>query len=77
MISIILVILSATAGILAIISVLFSWIFARLWCMPKRKEPDKLPSDFNLPYESIIIQSKGINLSGWFIPSRKKTMNSL
>lgn len=58
--------------IVILLAVLSSWVFARLWCKPKRLNPAQTPMDMQLPYEEIEFNSHGAILRGWFIPSYKK-----
>ncbi len=59
---------SIVVGIVSILTVVSSWIFARLWCRPQRKNLTSEPDDYDLPFESIEFRSKGVLLKGWFIP---------
>lgn len=54
--------------ILAALGISFSWVWARLYCKPKRRAPAKMPSDYNLPFEAVSLYSHNAPLHGWFIP---------
>jgi pimeloyl-ACP methyl ester carboxylesterase len=56
------------AGAIATLSVGFSWVFARLYCKPKRCLPTKTPANYGLPFVPITFRSHGVPLQGWFIP---------
>jgi fermentation-respiration switch protein FrsA (DUF1100 family) len=56
-------------GALAALSIGFSWVFARLYCKPKRRSPARTPADYSLPFESVAFSSHGVRLEGWFIPA--------
>ncbi len=63
-----LAIIAFGVGAFIALSVAFSWIFARLYCRPKRRLPTKSPADHGLTFESITFHSHGVPLQGWFIP---------
>lgn len=50
----------------------FSYLFARLYCKPKRCPPDATPAEFALPFEPVSFSSHGKTLQGWFMPARNK-----
>lgn len=56
-------------GAIIALSVGFSWVFARLYCQPKRRSPTKTPADYGLPFESVTFHSRGVPLYGWFVPA--------
>jgi fermentation-respiration switch protein FrsA (DUF1100 family) len=56
-------------GAIAILSVGFSWVFARLYCKPKRRSLTQTSADYSLPFESVAFSSHGVRLEGWFIPA--------
>jgi len=56
------------AGAIATLCVGFSWVFARLYCKPKRRLPNKTPASYGLPFLPITFRSHGVPLQGWFIP---------
>lgn len=62
-----LVIAAWGVGGITALSVGFSWVFARLYCRPKRRLPTKTPADYGLPFESVTFTSHGAPLQGWFI----------
>ena len=37
---------------------------------PRRNPPRVTPADLGLPYESMLIESDGVDLPAWFIPAR-------
>jgi len=45
----------------------FGWIFAWLWCRPRRLIDQETPADHGLAHESVRFDSRGDTLSGWFI----------
>lgn len=47
---------------------------ARLWCRPVRKPPRETPENHDLPFESVRFFSRGVSMSGWFIPCRLATV---
>jgi len=52
-----------------VIGILFvSWLIARFLCKPKRHLPNKIPADFDLPYQDINFRSGKTKIRGWFIP---------
>ena len=55
-------------GALFVLTIAFSWVFARWWCKPKREIPSKNPANYGLPSENIEFTSHGIRIKGWFIP---------
>jgi fermentation-respiration switch protein FrsA (DUF1100 family) len=57
------------AGAIATLSVGFSWVFARLYCKPKRRSLTQMSADYSLPFESVALSSHGVRLEGWFIPA--------
>ena len=56
------------AGAIATLCVGFSWVFARLYCKPKRRLPTKTPANYGLPFVPITFRSHDVPLQGWFIP---------
>ncbi len=64
-----LIILAIIIGALAVCVIFFSWVFARIWCKPRKVLPEQTPENYKMPYESINFMSNGVRLSGWFIPS--------
>jgi len=56
-------------GIVVVASIAFSWMFARMYCNPKRRSATKTPADYGLPFESVSFQSHGVTLHGWLVPS--------
>ncbi len=65
----VIVALTVTVAVI-ILSVVFSWVFARLYCKPEQRLPKKTPADYDLPFEPVTFLSKGVELKGWFIPSK-------
>lgn len=62
------VFLISTALVTGIISVIpYTWIFARLYCKPRKIETKRTPLDYGLPAELIEFFSQGIRLEGWII----------
>lgn len=60
----------AALGVGALIapSIGFSWVFARLYCKPKRRSPTKTPADYGMSFAPATFDSHGVPLQGWFIP---------
>ena len=56
------------AGTLAALSIGFAWVFARLYCKPKRRLPTKTPANYGLPFVPVTFRSHDVPLQGWFIP---------
>ncbi len=54
--------------ILAALVITFSWLWARMYCKPKRRAPIKTLADYKLPFESVTFNSHGAALRGWLIP---------
>lgn len=49
----------------------FSWYLARNSLTPLRTPKSKTPADFDLPFKDFSVQSNGLTLKGWLIPSVK------
>lgn len=64
-----LVILVVGLAVVAISCIVFAWVFARQYCKPERRQPKKTPADYDLPFEPISFTSRGVQLSGWFVPN--------
>jgi dipeptidyl aminopeptidase/acylaminoacyl peptidase len=64
------ILIGAMIGLVAIVALViaFSWVFARLWCKPKREPPTRTPADYELPFESVSYSSHGVPVRGWFVP---------
>ena len=58
---------SAVAGFVAF-GIGCAWVFARLYCMPRRRPLTTTPADHGLPFRPVSFTSHGIPLHGWFIP---------
>lgn len=54
------------------VAVLFSWVFARMWCRPERRISFLTPADYDLFFEHVTFSSGGARLSGWFVPPRSR-----
>lgn len=59
---------SAVAGFVAF-GIGFAWVFARLYCMPRRRRPTTTPAEDGLPFLPVEFPSRGLSLRGWFIPA--------
>jgi pimeloyl-ACP methyl ester carboxylesterase len=59
--------LSGTGAFVAF-GIVCAWVFARLYCMPRRRPPATTPADDGLPFLPVKFSSCGISLRGWFIP---------
>ncbi|MCP3926444.1 MAG: alpha/beta hydrolase [Desulfobacterales bacterium] len=46
----------------------FSWLIARLWCLPQRDKSKKRPEEYNIHYENVSFPSSNRILKGWFMP---------
>lgn len=62
----------AAVGLAVIVAlgVGFAWVFARLYCQPRRRSATQTPADYELPFMFITFLSHGVYLNGWFIPPR-------
>jgi uncharacterized protein len=47
-----------------------SFVFARMFCTPKRKQYRMNPTDNGLTFEPVKFPSNGKSLQGWFMPGR-------
>jgi len=45
------------------------WLFARLYCTPRRRPPDSAPADHGLPSVPVQFHSRGVPLRGWYVPA--------
>ncbi len=50
----------------------FSWLFARHWCKPKRKNHTGTPNDYHMKSEPVCFRSNGVEIRGWFIPAASR-----
>ncbi len=66
----IIIYLTIVLAVIASLIVIFSWIFARWWCKPKREPIQKTPDNYGLQGEPVQFHSHGIFLKGWFVPGK-------
>jgi len=59
--------------ILVALLLFFFWIFARLWCRPRKRILSATPDDFGPPSEDIWFSSHNVSLKGWFFPPEPAT----